>query len=413
MRLQQLLRRGALRPLARRASSDRGAQIAGFKVMEVLHHANSLEAAGRDILHMEVGQPSTPAPPHANKAAAAALAADEALGYTSANGLPVVKERIAQWYADRHGSTVDPDRIVITTGSSAGFILSFLALFDAGDRVGVPSTAYPCYRNVLRALGVEAVALAGNPEDPRSGFDFPTPAHVEAAAAEGARGLILSSPSNPTGATLSGAELAALAETCAAKNVRFISDEIYHHIAYGAEPSASAVDLPGALVINSFSKYFSMTGWRIGWMVLPKDDPELAGAVERLQQNLFINAPTVSQVAAAASFDDIETLEGHVALYKRNRATVLDALKAMGVPDEHVAPAGGAFYVYADLSSFGVTDSIGLCRRLLEDEGVAITPGVDFEFEEAVGLRRVRVSYCGAPDAVAAAMEKLKAWWAA
>ena len=397
------------------ASSRRAAAMASFKVMEVLNKANLLEASGASIMHMEVGQPSSPAPPSARRAAEAELAVDAAMGYTSANGLPELKNRIARWYADRHGSAVDPERIVVTTGSSAGFILSFMALWDAGDKVGVPSTAYPCYRNVLRSLGCEAVPLAGDASDPRSGFEFPTPAQVEAAAAgDGITGLILSSPSNPTGAALSAAELSALAATCDGAGVRFISDEIYHHIAYGAEPSPSAVDLPGAVVVNSFSKFFSMTGWRVGWLVLPAGDAELAGAVLRLQQNLFINAPTVSQIAASAAFDDVDdVLDGHVRLYAANRAVVLGALERMGVDAAHVAPAAGAFYVYADLGAYGVADSVDLCNRLLDDEGVAITPGVDFEFEEAIGKRRVRISYCGATPDVEEAMARLARWWAA
>ena len=282
----------ALSGAAPTGASRRSEGMASFKVMEVLTKANSLQASGVDVLHMEVGQPATPAPPAARAAAEAALGRDEAMGYTNPNGLPDVQARIARWYAERHDADVDPARVVVTTGSSAGFILSFMALFDAGDKVGVPSTAYPCYRNLLRTFGCEPVPLAGDAADPRSGFAFPTPADVAAAARDGMRGLILSSPSNPTGAALRADELEALATACAAHGVRFISDEIYHHIVYGDEPSPSAVDLPGALVVNSFSKYFSMTGWRIGWLVLPEGDAALAGAVERLQQNLFINAPT-------------------------------------------------------------------------------------------------------------------------
>jgi aspartate/methionine/tyrosine aminotransferase len=410
MLLLRPLRAAAVSLTRRGVSSTRGEGVAGFKVMEVLNAANVLEAGGADVLHMEVGQPSTPAPPTARRTAEASLARDEALGYTSANGLPAVKEKIAKWYLDRHGSTVDPARIVVTTGSSAGFILSFLALFDASDLVGVPSTAYPCYRNVLKVLGVTPVALAGDAANPRSGFGFPTPADVTADL----KGLILSSPSNPTGATLSADELATLAAHCKSNGVKFISDEIYHHIVYGDETSASAVDMEGALVINSFSKYFSMTGWRIGWLVLPKDDPSLSSAIEKLQQNLFINAPHISQIAAAASFDDVDdVLEGHVAVYERNRQVVLDALEKMGVDPDHIAPAKGAFYVYVDLMAFGVTDAPDLCFRLLNDTGVAITPGVDFEFDESIGRRRVRISYCGAPAAVAAAMDRLTDWWAA
>ena len=222
---QALVRSGVSRAFdtSLQAASKRSDSMASFKVMEVLTKANTLEASGVDVLHMEVGQPSSSAPPSARKAAQDALAADEAMGYTNPNGLPFVQERIARWYSERHGSDVDPSRVVVTTGSSAGFILSFMSLFDAGDKVGVPSTAYPCYRNVLETFGCEAVPLAGNPADPRSGFDFPTPADVAAAAQDGVRGLILSSPSNPTGAALTAAELEALASSCRENGVRRIS----------------------------------------------------------------------------------------------------------------------------------------------------------------------------------------------
>ncbi|KAJ8602208.1 hypothetical protein CTAYLR_003627 [Chrysophaeum taylorii] len=397
--------------------SRRGRVVESFKVMEVLRRANEMEASGRKVLHLEVGQPRSGAPPSAVAAATRALAAGEPLGYTNANGTDMLRRRIAAWYAERHGAKVDPERVVVTTGSSAGFVLSFAALFDPGDAVAVPSTAYPCYRNVLRALGCEPVEIASS-EGP---FRFPGPTDVARLAAErerrGAtrpRGLVVSSPANPTGATLDASDLGDLATACRDLGISFVSDEIYHHLGYEDAPRpASAVDLDGVVVVNSFSKFFSMTGWRVGWLVLPSGYQDLAASVHKLQQNLNICAPAVSQVAAAASFDDVDAeLADHVSRYAVNRAIVLEGLRGLGIDlDAHVAPASGAFYVYADLGNYGVSDSSAWCAGLLQDTAVALTPGLDFEFDRALGDRRVRFSYCGDTDDVALAMDRLRAWW--
>jgi len=396
--------------------------VESFKVMDVLRRATELEAEGRKVLHLEVGQPSTGAPGSAVRAATAALEAGESMGYTTANGLPSLRARIARWYAEKHGSVVDPERVVVTTGSSAGFVLAFAALFDAGDAVAVPCTAYPCYRNVLRALGCEPTSVACETAGDRVGFGFPGPEEISRLVAERARlgfapirGLIVSSPANPTGATLDAEALASLAAACRAHNIRFISDEIYHHISHDGSRPASAVDIDGVVVVNSFSKFFSMTGWRVGWLVTPRPDeePEVAAGIHKLQQNCFINAPTVSQVAAQASFDDADSeLARHVERYTANRALVLDGLKHLGVDlDAHVAPASGAFYCYADLRAYGVHDASDWCSQLLEETGVALTPGLDFEFDPHIGNKRVRFSYCGDSDDIAVAMDKLKIWW--
>lgn len=396
-------------------ASRRSQLVDSFRVMEVLQRAQELEAAGRRVIHLEIGQPSTGAPPSAAAAASRALASGAPLGYTTANGLSTLRSRIARWYEDRYGSAVDPERVVVTTGSSAGFLLAFSALCDAGDAVAVPSTAYPCYRNVLRALGCEPVSIPCSTQ-----FGFPGPEEIGLVVDERARlglapmrALVLSSPANPTGTTLDAASLAELAETCRAHNVRFISDEIYSCIEYDREPT-SAVDIQGVVVINSFSKFFCMSGWRVGWLVLPDVDaePQVAASVTRLQQNCFINAPTISQIAAEAAFDDADTvLDDRVRGYAASRDAVLDGLKRIGVHDDHVAPATGAFYVYCDLKHMGVDDTAALCAKLLEDTGVALAPGLDFEFDPAVGKRRVRFSYCGATEDVVEAMDILHSWW--
>mmetsp|Transcript_28871 Transcript_28871/g.88312 ORF Transcript_28871/g.88312 Transcript_28871/m.88312 type:complete len:409 (+) Transcript_28871:19-1245(+) len=380
--------------------SRRTAGVESFRVMDVLKAATELEQEGRKVYHLEVGQPKTGAPPSAVRAAREALQKNLPMGYTEANGILSLRTRIAQWYAQKHGAAVDPSRIVVTTGSSSGFLLAFAANWSAGDAVAVPSTAYPCYRNVLRALECDAVEIKAKD----STFGFPTVDDVselvdgrKVRGLAPVKGLVLSSPANPTGATLTKAELAQLAKACRDFGIRFVSDEIYHHVTY-ERAASSAVDLDGVVVVNSFSKFFSMTGWRVGWLCLPQDEPDLADAVTRLHQNFAICAPNVSQIAAEHSFDDADTeLTGHVAKYARNRQVLLDGLQIeLGLDlSADVAPANGAFYVYADLHRFGVSDSPAFCRRLLQDTGIAITPGSDFEFDPALGARRVRFSYCG------------------
>ena len=396
-------------PLSRR-------QVAPFYVMDVLKRAIEMEQHSK-VYHLGVGQPKTGAPRSAVAAAKKALEDGLAMGYTEANGLGSLRQRIATWYLEKHGSIVDADRIAVTTGSSSGFLLAFAALWSSGDAVAVPSTAYPCYRNVLRALECRPVEITSQ------GFHFPTPEDLERTALQCQRdfgtplkGLVLSSPANPTGATLSKQQLHDLATACRDLNVRFISDEIYHHITYNDddEGSASAVDLPGVIVVNSFSKFFSMTGWRIGWLCLPKDEPELHGAVTRLHENLAICAPQISQIAAQAAFHDVDTdLADHVSRYARNRTLILDALETkLRIDPVHVAPANGAFYVYLDLAAYGVTDAIAFSKHLLHDTGIAIGPGADFEFDPKRGATRVRLSYCGVDyNDLHIALDKLNQWW--
>lgn len=367
-------------------------QIPPFVVMDVMEAAAALERSGRRVLHLEVGQPSTPAPAAVLEAAAGALRSDR-IGYTVSLGLPALREAIAGHYAATHGVSVRPERIAVTTGSSGAFLLAFIAAFDAGARVAVAAPSYPCYRNILQALDVEVVPVACGPE---TRYEL-TPAlldglgHID--------GVIVASPSNPTGSIVDEPMMRALARWCDARGAVLISDEIYHGIQYGRSPVTAAAVGENGFVINSFSKYFSMTGWRIGWMIAPETATR---AVEKLAQNLFISAPTLAQIAAIAAFDAKPELDAHVARYARNRDILLDALQRLGVND--IAPPDGAFYVYADVSRW-TGDSVRFCSDLLQQTGVAITPGVDFD--PLRGARTVRFSYAADTASVEEAMQRL------
>ena len=366
-----------------------------FIVMDVMSAAAAREQAGDDVLHLEVGQPSTGAPAGALEAAAAALAS-ERLGYTVALGIPPLRRRIARHYREAYGVAVDDAQVVVTTGSSGGFIIAFAAAFDPGDRVALAAPGYPAYRNILTALGCVPVEI---PTGPNTRFQ-PTPELLDGLA-DPVDGLIVASPANPTGTMLSADELAALATYCADRGIRMISDEIYHGITYGHETATAAGDAH-AVTINSFSKYYSMTGWRLGWMVVPQD---LVRAVECLTQNLFISAPTLSQIAGVAAFDCGAELDRNVARYAANRQVLLEGLPKLGI--DRLAPADGAFYIYADISHL-TDDSVGFCRRLLNETGIAATPGVDFDPER--GHRTLRFSFAGATDDMEKAVARLGRW---
>ena len=369
-----------------------------FIVMDVLRAANEREAAGEEVLHLEVGQPGTRAPAPVRAAAQAALETAR-IGYTDAMGLPSLRARIARNYDELYGVELDPRRVIVTTGSSGGFLLGFLASFEPGDRVALAAPGYPAYRNILASLGVEPVLLPGDLE-----HRFQPTVELLDRVAPPLDGLIIASPSNPTGTMLGRAELSDLVDYCAARGMRLISDEIYHGIAYEA-PAVSALELTEeAIVINSFSKYYSMTGWRLGWMVLPED---LLRPVECLAQNLFISPPTLSQIAAEAAFDCREELDGYVAAYARNRALLLRELPKAGF--DSLAPADGAFYLYADVSRL-TNDSQDFCRRMLAETGVAIAPGIDFDPER--GHRFVRFSFAGLEAVMGQAADRLAVWLA-
>ena len=374
----------------------RRGQIPPFIVMDVMREANRLAAAGAGILHLEVGQPSTGAPSRVIEAAEGLLRASP-LGYTDALGIPALRERIARHYAETAQLTVDPAQVAVTVGASGAFMLGFLAAFDAGDRVALAAPGYPAYRHILTALDIESVEL---PSGKAERFQ-PTVALLDKVEGK-LDGLIIASPSNPTGTMLGDAQLAELTAYCRQRGIRLVSDEIYHGITYGAPAATALTHAPEAIVINSFSKYFSMTGWRLGWMVVP---PDLIRAVECLAQNLVISAPSLSQHAAIAAFDCREELDANVRRYAENRALLLDRLPAAGFTD--FAPPDGAFYLYADVSGL-TNDSLDFCRRMLHETGVAAAPGIDFD--SGRGHHHVRFSFAGATADMAEAAERLKGW---
>jgi len=373
------------------------AEVEPFRAMDVLARANALAAEGRDILHLEVGQPAAPPPPAVVEAARACLTGGR-IGYTDALGTAVLRRRIARHYAEVYGLEVDPARVAVTAGSSGGFLLAFLAAFDPGDRVALAAPGYPAYRNLLTALGLETVYL---PTSAATRYQ-PTAAQVEAYA-DRLDGLIVASPANPTGTMLHPEELSALTEACRERGIRLISDEIYHGITFGTE-TASLAATPDAIVANSFSKYYCMAGWRLGWLVLPE---ELVRPVERLAQSLFISASELAQAGGLAALDARAELDRVVEGYAANRRILTDGLPAIGLSD--FLPCEGAFYLYLDVGHL-TDDSGDLCRRLLEEAGVALTPGLDFD--PAAGHRTLRLSFAGTQETMSAALARLGDWLA-
>lgn len=376
--------------------ASRRSNIASFMVMDVMTAAAKAEAEGRHIIHMEVGQPATPAPETAREAAKRGIDGDT-LGYTVALGLPGLRERIARHYKDWYGIDVAADRIVITSGSSAAFVLAFLSVFDDGDGVALPSPGYPCYRHILTALGQRQVILETGPQTRW----MPTVEQIGAVAGEIA-GVLIASPANPTGTMLEPERLAAITELCRKRDLWFISDEIYHGLTF-ERPARTALSYSDdIIVINSFSKYFSMTGWRVGWMVVPE---YLVATVERLAQNLYICPPAVAQTAALGAFDGTDELDQNRAVYAANRALLLDELPKIGLGK--LVPADGAFYIYVDVSDY-TDDSLAFSARMLEEAGVAATSGVDFDEER--GSRFMRFSYAGSTADMREAIRRLAGW---
>jgi len=372
-------------------------QVDPFIVMDVMQAASAAEAAGRHIIHMEVGQPGTGAPSGATAALAQAM--DQgSLGYTVALGLPALRARIAQMYGEWYNVDLGPNRVVITSGSSGGFILAFTALFDTGDKVGIGAPGYPSYRQILRALALNPVDLPTSPDNRYQ----PVPADF---ADMDLKGLLVASPGNPTGTMLDHPSMKALIEATQGQGASFISDEIYHGIEYEKKAVTALEITNDAYVINSFSKYFSMTGWRVGWMVVPEDHVRV---VERIAQNMFICAPHASQVAALAAMDCDDELQANMDVYRANRTLMIDGLRAAGFTS--FAPPDGAFYVYADVS--GITDdSRVLARDILDKAGVAVTPGLDFD--PIRGHQTLRFSYARSTADIAEGIARLKAYMAA
>ncbi|AXT25759.1 aminotransferase class I/II-fold pyridoxal phosphate-dependent enzyme [Ruegeria sp. AD91A] len=367
-------------------------EVDPFIVMDVMEAARRAEEAGRHVIHMEVGQPGTGAPKGATEALAKAM--DQSpLGYTVSLGLPALRKRIARLYGDWYDVDLNPERVIITPGSSGGFLLAFTALFDSGDRVGIGAPGYPSYRQILSALGLVPVDLPTAPENRLQ----PVAADIQGM---GLKGLMVASPANPTGTMLDHAAMGSLIEAAHGQGASFISDEIYHGLEYEAK-AATALELTDeCYVINSFSKYFSMTGWRVGWMVVPEDQVRV---VERISQNMFICAPHASQVAALAAMDCEDELQANLDVYRRNRALMLEGLPKAGFTK--IAPPDGAFYVYADVSDL-TGDSRAFAAEILDKAGVAVTPGLDFDPQR--GHTTLRFSYARSTVDIQDGLERLR-----
>ncbi len=365
-----------------------------FHAMEILAEAKRLEAEGVEVSHLEVGEPGMPPAPAVVAAVEAVLS--EPQRYTHAKGQVELRQGLSAYYADLHGVAVDPERIIVTTGSSAGFLLAFLVGFEKGARIAVTRPGYPAYLNILEALGFEAVEIVLRPEN---GWRLSAEDIAAAHAAKPFAGLLFASPANPTGAVVSRPALAEIVATCARLGIQLISDEIYHGLDYTG-PSVSAAEFStDSIIVNSFSKYHCMTGWRMGWLVLPE---VLVRRTEILQQNMFISAPTLSQVAARAALESRGYAEVQKARYAKNRMLLTRGLTALGFGG--VSESDGAFYAYADASAF-TNDTMDFCQRLLREAGVAATPGVDFD--RVSGHRFVRVSFAGSKETLQAALEKM------
>jgi len=376
--------------------NSRRSAVDPFIVMDVMEAARRAEAQGRHIIHMEVGQPGTPAPAGARAAVAAAMEED-ALGYTVALGLPALRARIARLYGEWYDVDLDPGRVIVTAGSSGAFLLSFTALFDTGDQVGIGAPGYPSYRQILRALDLQPVMIETAAENRLQ----PVPGDLPGDLA----GLMVASPANPSGTMLDRDALGALIGAAQDQGAAFISDEIYHGVEYERKAVSALQISDDVYVINSFSKYFSMTGWRVGWMVVPEDHVRV---VERIAQNMFICPPHVSQVAALAAMECPEELQGNLAVYAENRRLMLQGLPAAGF--RNIAPPDGAFYVYADVSDL-TDDSRAFAAELLAGAGVSVTPGLDFD--AARGAHTLRFSYARSTADIREGLRRLAEFMAA
>ncbi len=369
-----------------------------FMVMDVMAAAAAIEAAGGRVVHMEVGQPAAGAPGTAIAAARAALDLAD-IGYTQALGIKALRDRIARHYREVHGIALDPQRVVVTTGSSAGFILAFLSLFEPGDRVAVACPGYPPYRHILTALGCEPVMIEISEE---TRWSLTVDALIAAHRKTPLKGVLVASPANPTGTMMRPQALAELIAAVEGEGIRFISDEIYHGLDYAFPAETAAKFSQDAIIINSFSKYFCMTGWRVGWMVVPD---ALVRPIERLQQNLSISVPTLSQLAAAAAFEGRDEMEAVKHGYEENRLILTQGLPRAGLT--RFLPVDGAFYLYADVSAF-TDDSFDFAKRMLEVAGVAATPGIDFDPRH--GKHFVRFCYAGSAADMREAVERIGHW---
>ena len=377
--------------------SSRRGQVDPFIVMDMVEEARVLEASGRSIIHMEVGQPGTPAPALARAAVARELGRSS-LGYSVSLGIPELRRGIADLYRRWYGVDLNPQRVVVTSGSSGAFVLAFSALFDAADRVGLAEPGYPSYRQILKAMSLQPVGIQTRAENRFQ----PVPADL---AGVKMQGLIVASPGNPTGTMIDKEHLKALIDHAHSRDISFVSDEIYHGLHYGSRATSALEISDQVYVINSFSKYFSMTGWRVGWMVVPEDHIR---TLERLAQNLFICAPHVSQVAALAALDAVDEMEANRAVYATNRRLMLEGLPKAGFA--RIAPPDGAFYIYADVADV-TADSLAFAKELLQGAGVAVTPGLDFD--PIRGRQTLRFSYARTTADVVEGLVRLQTHMAA
>ncbi|MPZ56784.1 MAG: aminotransferase class I/II-fold pyridoxal phosphate-dependent enzyme [Rhizobiales bacterium] len=382
----------------RLAAPSARSNVPPFMVMDVMAEAARIETAGGHVIHMEVGQPAAPAPRTALAAASAALAVGR-LQYTEALGIPSLRTRIARHYAESYGLAVDASRIVVTTGSSGGFLLAFLVLFEPGDRIAIANPGYPPYRHILTALGCEPVLIDTTPQARHA---LTAEALIAAHRAKPLQGVLVASPANPTGTMMTADALKALIAAAEGEGIRVISDEIYHGLDYAFAAESAAGMSDSVVVINSFSKYFCMTGWRIGWMVVPEP---LVRPVERLQQNLAISVPTLAQIGAEAAFDGRDEMETVKHGYEENRRILIEGLPRAGL--EKFLPADGAFYLYADVSQFG-DDSAVFARSMLNEAHVAATPGIDFD--PIHGQNFIRFCYAGSAAEMHEAVKRIGRW---
>jgi aspartate/methionine/tyrosine aminotransferase len=378
-------------------TASRRSDVPPFMVMDVMSAAARIEAAGGHVIHMEVGQPFAPAPASAIEAARRALGGR--IAYTEALGMPSLRARIARHYREQHGVDLDPGRVIVTTGSSAGFIFAFLSMFEPGDRVGIANPGYPPYRHILTALGCEPVLIETNAQ---TRFAMTPDALMREHRKKPLAGVLVGSPANPTGTMMTGEALGALIVAAEQAGIRFISDEIYHGLDYAFAAETAVKLSPNALVINSFSKYFCMTGWRIGWMVAPEP---LVRPIERLVQNLSISVPSLSQVAAEAAFEGRAQMEEIKHGYQENRRILVEGLPQAGL--DKFLPADGAFYLYSDISRFS-RDSLTFAKAMLEETHVAATPGIDFD--PVHGREFIRFCYAGSADEMREAVRRIGAW---